>query len=236
MRIFPIAQTQMLWANVEHGLPEFTTDPCSDGEALIQLAGRLCYLSWNRPNPATSTPEGYLANIRQQGHFSVYEHVAVSFYMDGVSRSCTHEVIRHRHLSFSELSQRFVDMGSAKVVTPPAMADIDDSVLDHAMNRARMSYDRILSLLTGRGATRKQIREAARSVMPNMTETAMVFTGNLRAWRHFISVRGSIHADAEIRKVAVAVAEHLREMYPAAMADIILRNEGGSQCVQVGQP
>lgn len=235
MQILPIAITQMIWPNLKEARPEFDTDAKSGGEALIEYAGRNCYQSWAKPNPATATIGGYLANIRAQGHFSVYEHVNVTFDMQGVSRSLTHELIRHRHFSFSELSQRFVDVSNAKVITPPAMTTGDDSVLHHAMARVQVSYDRILNILTGRGLSRKQIREAARAVMPNMTETKIVVTGNLRAWRHFIKVRGTIYADAEIRAVAVGVADELSKLFPDAMADLEFYFEDGHACVRLKQ-
>src|SRR3712207_7558756 len=76
------------------------------GEALAEFAGRACYQSWDKPNPATATNAGYLRHILEVGHLSVLEHGTVTMYLTGVSRSLTHELIRHRHFSFSQLSQR----------------------------------------------------------------------------------------------------------------------------------
>ena len=78
------------------------------GQALLEFAGRACYQSWSKPNPKTATNAGYLQHIIDVGHFSVLEHASVSFYITGISRSCTHELIRHRHFSYSQLSQRYV--------------------------------------------------------------------------------------------------------------------------------
>src|SRR5690554_1935779 len=90
-------------------------------DTLVEFAGRSCYQSWKRPNPATATNEGYIANILKQGHFSVLEHASATFYVQGVSRALTHELIRHRHLSYSQLSQRFVNEGREDdLVLPPA--------------------------------------------------------------------------------------------------------------------
>ena len=70
---------------------------------------RPCVLpEWSKPNPRTATNAGYLRHIIDVGHFSVLEHASVSFYITGVSRSFTHELIRHRHFSYSQLSQRYV--------------------------------------------------------------------------------------------------------------------------------
>ena len=92
----------------------------SDSDTLSHFAGRSCYQAWNMEREETSTNEGYLANILKQNHESVLEHGSATFYIDGVSRNLTHELIRHRHLSFSELSQRFVNMEDAKIVVAPA--------------------------------------------------------------------------------------------------------------------
>ncbi len=78
------------------------------GPALLEFAGRACYQSWSKPNPSTATNAAYLRHIIDVGHFSVLEHASVSFYITGISRSCTHELIRHRHFSYSQLSQRYV--------------------------------------------------------------------------------------------------------------------------------
>ena len=86
------------------------------GEALAEFAGRACYQSWSKPNPRTATNAGYLRHILEVGHLSVLEHGSVTFYLTGVSRSLTHELIRHRHFSYSQLSQRYVPgRGSALV-------------------------------------------------------------------------------------------------------------------------
>ena len=86
---------------------DWETDAAA-GEALVEFAGRACYQSWDKPNPRTATNAGYLRHILEVGHLSLLEHATVTFYITGISRSCTHELIRHRHFSYSQLSQRFV--------------------------------------------------------------------------------------------------------------------------------
>lgn len=207
------------------------------GEALLELCGRLCYLSFNRPNALTRKIADYLANIREQGHFSVYEHTSVSFYFDGISRNCGYEMLRHRHFSRSELSQRFVNMENAELALHPTLGETHEPgvLAADVFNMAKQGYEMIVELLSTPSRSRKQVREAARGVLPGMTETRLVQTGNLRAWRHFIKMRGNIHADAEIRAVAVAVAHHLVEMYPNAMADLEFYFEGDHACVRLLQ-
>src|SRR5437660_4048564 len=93
------------------------------GQALAEFAGRACYQSWSKPNPRTATNAGYLRHILEVGHLSVIEHGVVTFYLTGVSRSLTHELIRHRHFSYSQLSQRYVPERNAAVVEPEVIAD-----------------------------------------------------------------------------------------------------------------
>src|SRR5690554_5126308 len=115
MRVTLIGQTTFDAPDHIPWLPDETAT--QDGaEALSEFAGRACYQAWERPNPKTAHNVDYLANILKQGHESVLEHGSVSFYIEGVSRSLTHELIRHRHLSFSELSQRYVNVEEAPAV------------------------------------------------------------------------------------------------------------------------
>lgn len=195
----------------------------ADADVLAEFAGRACYQSWKRPNPATATVKGYLANILDHKHFSVLEHASATFYLQGVSRSLLAELTRHRHLSFSVLSQRYVDETYANMVTPPALRgdDLATAFLAEHWEIALNAYDRLVEHLTERkGLPRKQAREAARCVLPNMTETRIVVTGNHRAWREVIAKRNSPHADAEIRELAAALLHRLKRVAPASYQDI----------------
>jgi thymidylate synthase (FAD) len=191
------------------------------GQALAEFAGRACYQSWSKPNPATATNEGYLRHILEVGHLSVLEHGTVSLYLSGVSRSLTHELIRHRHFSYSQLSQRYVPEGDAAVVEPAVIAEdpeLHEKFLA-ATDAALTAYGELLEALEKRFADvpngtlrRKQARQAARSVLPNATETRIVVTGNYRAWRHFVAMRASEHADVEIRELAIACLRELQRV------------------------
>lgn len=239
MRAIPIAHTVELPENMKLAAGDWSppVGRYGVGEALLEFAGRLCYLSFSRPNALTRKISDYLANIRSQGHFSVYEHAVVSFYFDGVSRNCGYEMLRHRHFSRSELSQRFVNMEDAELALHPTLGETHEPgvLAADVFNIAKRGYEMIVELLSTPSRSRKQVREAARSVLPGMTETRFVQTGNLRAWRHFLTMRGNIHADAEIRAVAVAVADELSKMYPNAMADIEFYYEDGHLCVRLKQ-
>ncbi|MPQ96336.1 FAD-dependent thymidylate synthase [Modestobacter sp. I12A-02628] len=191
------------------------------GQALAEFAGRACYQSWAKPNPATATNAGYLRHILEVGHLSVLEHGTVSMYLTGVSRSLTHELIRHRHFSYSQLSQRYVPERDAAFVEPAVIAEDPElhARFTAAADAALAAYTELLQGLEEHFADvpnatlrRKQARQAARAVLPNATETRIVVTGNYRAWRHFIAMRASEHADVEIRELAIACLRELQRV------------------------
>ena len=209
----------------------WTTD-ADGGEALAEFAGRACYQSWKKPNPSTATNAGYLRHILEVGHLSVLEHGSVTFYLSGISRSLTHELIRHRHFSYSQLSQRYVPEKDAAMVEPDVIADDPElhAKFVAASEAAVQAYTELLEGLEKKFADtglqgahgtliRKQARQAARAVLPNATETRIVVTGNYRAWRHFVAMRASEHADVEIRELAVACLRELQRIAPNAFAD-----------------
>src|SRR3954469_2275502 len=209
------------------------------GQALAEFTGRACYQSWAKPNPSTATNAGYLRHILEVGHLSVLEHGSVSFYLTGVSRSLTHELIRHRHFSYSQLSQRYVPERDAAMVEPAVIA-ADPELHEKFAAAAAASvkaYEELLEGLEKRFADvpngtlrRKQARQAARAGLPNATETRIVVTGNFRAWRHFIAMRASEHADVEIRALAVAVLRELQRIAPNAFADFeVVRLPDGTE-------
>lgn len=203
----------------DHELPVMSADE------LAEVAGRACYQSWDRPNVDTATNIGYLNNIILQRHFSVLEHASATFYVAGVSRSLTHELVRHRHLSFSQLSQRYVDSTTADFVMPPALREYGQRQADVAelFEECLATYDEIADRLMTYGLPRKQAREAARAVLPNCTATELVVTGNMRAWRDFIEKRSAPSADAEIQELASALLERLTDIAPNSFQDLARR-------------
>lgn len=202
------------------------------GEALAELAGRGCYRSWQKPNPATATNAGYIRHILEVGHLSVLEHGSATLWFTGVSRSFSHELVRHRHLSFSQESQRYIDASDAATVVPPLFEGDDTAlgILASAEFATTQLYERLASraeeILATRDMSktdrRKQARQAARAVLPNMAETRIVVTGNYRAFRHFVDLRATVHADTEIRAAAIAALRELRKVAPNVFADYVI--------------
>lgn len=191
-------------------------DGAGDGQILIEFAGRLCYESFDLPNDATAENGPYIRNIVNQGHESVLEHASVTFYIEGVSRNLTHELIRHRHLSFSELSQRYVNMEDANVVNPPA----EGGGLFKLSESHKRIYQASVKRYMDQGLSRKQAREAARYGLPAGVETKIVVTGNLRAWRDVLKKRWTKYADAEMQILAEKLYHILDAEYPDVFEDI----------------
>ncbi len=199
----------------------------TDGEKLAEFAGRLCYMS--QKNPASRSTRDYLENIKRQGHGSVLEHANYSVLLEGVSRSLTHELVRHRAgFAYSQLSQRYVDESEANFVVPPAI--IGDESLESAWKKqveeAQRSYVQLVEQLMERYSwvgdkihRRKMSREAARGVLPNSTETKIVVTANARAWRTMLELRSSEGAEFEIRRCAIAMLRLFQRETPAFFSD-----------------
>ena len=208
-------------------LPVTWLGESTDGERLAEFAGRLCYMS--QANPAKRATRDYLENIKRQGHGSVLEHANYSILLEGVSRSLTHELVRHRAgFAYSQLSQRYVDESTASFVVPPAV--IGDEALEAAwrtqVETAQRSYVELVERLMGRYGwvadkvhRRKMAREAARGVLPNSTETKIVATANARAWRTMLELRASEGAEQEIRRAAIAVLRLLQAEAPGFFSD-----------------
>ena len=214
----------------------------SDGERIAEFAGRLCYMSQH--NPAGRTTAEYLRNILKQGHGSVFEHSTYVMLIEGISRSCSHELVRHRAgWGYSQLSQRYVDESHAAFVVPPAM--LGDAPLEAAwlaqVTAAQAAYVAAVEDLMRRYEwvadkvhRRKMAREAARSLLPNATETKIVVSGNVRAWRTMLELRCGEGAEQEIRRAAVAVLRVLAAEAPLLFRDFeIYRAEDGAEAARV---
>ena len=199
----------------------------TDGERLAEFAGRLCYMSQH--NPAKRATREYLENIKKQGHGSVLEHANYSILLEGVSRSLTHELVRHRAgFAYSQLSQRYVDESEANFVIPPAVAgnaELEGAWRAQVEGAQAVYVDLVAKLMDRYGWVqdkihrRKMAREAARAVLPNATETKIVVTANARAWRTMLELRSSEGAELEIRRMAVAVLQLLQAEAPGFFSD-----------------
>ena len=210
----------------DHGVA-WQTDTEIAGEHLVETAGRICYMSFAKPRPGGN--QAYIGHILEVGHGSVLEHAVWNLLFTGISRSLTHELIRHRAgFGYSQLSQRYVDESVAEYVEPDCIADDPElhQLWLETVARTHQGYmkltERLLKVFEAepdKTLRRKLARQAARSVLPNATETKIFVTANARAWRNFIEQRGSRHAEAEIRKLAIVVLKLMQQEAPNLFGD-----------------
>lgn len=243
-----------------------------DGELLVEVAGRTCYMSFG----GGRNHSDYIGNILGSGHGSVLEHAVINFLITGVDRSFTHELVRHRAgAAFSQLSQRYVDETKCQFVVPPALREEVDAAIKAvitrngsfpedikecfracaitygpsnsepvtaglewltSMIRSKLCYERLSDYLYKRNVARrpsegpiqtqeeitslrKGAREASRSVLPGACETKVFLTLNGRALRHVLEMRGSEHADALFREVAVMMWQSASTYLPDILGD-----------------
>ena len=213
-------------------IPDSIRAGSDESAAIAEVAARLCYMSYGRGRRDIAD---FITNLLRSKDGSVFEHINYGFAFTGVSRSLTHELVRHRAgFAYSQRSQRYVDETGCAFVLPPALAGADDEarlLLEEALSGAARSYDALVDALATaiprerfESATdhRKAIRQAARAALPNATETKIVVTANVRAWRHFIEMRGAPYADWEIRRLALMVLEVLRAEAPLLFGDFTI--------------
>ena len=202
---------------------------------LCKTAGQTCYASFGPKRTYNADAERYFRNIRESGHGSVLEHATFSFLFYGISRSVTHELVRHRAgFSFSQLSQRYVSGKVLRFVErpeypgDPELHASFERRIDQAAREYALIADRLLEqqkagseILSADAKTdlRKKVQQTARSVLPNETEAPIVVTGNVRAWRHFLEMRANPHAETEIRALAFRTYLCLAEADPLLFGD-----------------
>ena len=229
-RVYLVGRQQVDDAAIERFLSDYglswQTDTEVGAERLVEAGGRVCYLSFGK---GRRTKAEYIGNLIGQKHGSVLEHAVWNFIIAGVSRSFSHELVRHRAgFGYSQLSQRYVDESDAAFVVPEVIAEDERAyaVWLRAIEAAHSAYLELVEILQerfkdvpDRTLRRKLARQAARSVLPNATETIIFVTANARALRHFIELRGSEWAETEIRKVALQVLRIMQREAPSIFGD-----------------
>ena len=243
-RVYLVSRPSVDWAQIaaflqDEELPDIPSSiraGDSEAEAIIEVSARLCYMSFGRGRRDIAD---FIHNLLRSKDGSVFEHVNYGFVFTGVSRSLTHELVRHRAgFAYSQRSQRYVDETEGAFALPPALVMENGgpssslgtarAILTDALEGAADSYVKLVAELDSAlpkdkfdHATdrRKAIRQAARAVLPNATETKIFVTGNVRAWRHFIEMRGAAFADWEIRALAIRVLELLQAESPLMFGD-----------------
>ena len=204
-------------------LLEHTPEP----ERLVAAAARLCYSDKSADelleNFTPDKVESFVRKLVSLGHESPMEHVCFTFAIDGISRACSHQLVRHRiGVSFSQKSQRYVKEKQFDYVTPPKIAAKPElaAEFEQAMADMQAVYEKLLA--AGVPA------EDARFVLPNAASTSLVVTMNVRSLWHFFELRCCTRAQWEIRALANAMLAEVRKVAPLLFA------KAGATCDSMG--
>ena len=186
-------------------------------EKVIEDAGRTCYQSRAAGGPGCR--RAFIERVIRSGHHSVLEHAYATFRITGVSRSFSHQLVRHRLCAFSQQSQRYVNEEDFSPIEPSAIARYPEAhhLFQTAMAAARAAY-RDLRELGVRN-------EDARFVLPNATQTEMVMSANFREFRHIFPLRCDGKAQWEIRTAALQMLAILKQVAPSVFADFVIDEE-----------
>lgn len=209
--------------NVE--LVAFTPSP----EAVCDLGARVC-VSYDMPEPDEDLKA--LGHALASGHESVLEHATFTFAIEGISRACSHQLVRHRMASYSQQSQRYVNMDTFDWVVPMSIKDEDVEVdLGFKFVPASEIYEGLMIDIND--AYHRLVEagipeEDARYILPNACTTNIVVTMNARELRHFFSLRCCERAQWEIKQLADMMLALVKEVAPTLFED------AGAQCKQLG--
>lgn len=183
-----------------------------NAEQLIELSGRTAYQSQDKIT--NDSAEKFIRSLISRGHESVLEHSSASFKISGISRSCSHQLIRHRIASFTQKSQRYVKNNNFEYIIPESIKNNDAATI---IFKSIMEYSNgCYKSLNDLGIK----REDARFVLPEACETELVMTTNFREWRHIIRLRTDKSAQWEIREVCQEILKILKEKAPSCFGDL----------------
>jgi thymidylate synthase (FAD) len=219
-----------------------------DPEKVVASAAKLCYSASDIQDlTEKQTPEkvkAFLERLSNYGHMSPVEHISFTFGIEGVSRSLTHQLVRHRLASYSQKSQRYVTEGQFDYIVPPAIADIPEAKALYlkTMEADQRAYDELVDRLTAhhkaalmdqgksekdaQAAAQKKAFEDARYVLPNACETKIIVTMNARELLHFFNLRCCRRAQWEIRACATQMLKLVKPVAPT------LFTSAGPSCLE----
>ena len=191
------------------------------GEKACGVAAKTCTSS-DMPSMDDDNSKA-LMHALSSGHDSIAEHMTFTFAIEGISRACSHQLVRHRMASYSQQSQRYVEVNPFTYVKPKSIEDNDDAceVYDNIMMEIYGAYAELLRLYD-------IPEEDARYILPNACKTNIIVTMNARELRHFFSLRCCERAQWEIKQVADMMLALVKEVAPTLFED------AGARCKQLG--
>lgn len=185
-------------------------------ESLIEHAGRVCYRSAGKGDPAS-----FIQSRIREGHESIIEHACATFEVSGISRACSHQLVRHRLASYSQESQRYVDLSAPELVIPPSI---------QGNTEARAIWDGLIAQMIEAYQALRELgirKEDARFLLPNAAATRIVVTMNFRELLHFFRIRIHPAAQWEICQLAVRMLRLVEAEAPAVFGRLLAELRSG---------
>jgi thymidylate synthase (FAD) len=205
-------------------LLEHTPNP----EAVVAMAAKLCYspsdIESLKEKTAAKDQKQFVEKLMEIGHMSPIEHASFTFAVEGISRACSHQLVRHRLASYSQQSQRYVsEEAGFDFIIPPSIKKDGELAryFRDFMNKAQEAYSHIVSRLNEKGLKGEEANQDARFILPNACETKIIITMNARELLHFFKQRCCNRAQWEIRSMAINMLRLVSRTAPA-----IFRNAG----------
>lgn len=198
-------------------------------DKVVSMAAKLCYSPVGVEEIAQKITDEevdkFLGMLISLGHESPVEHTSFTFAIEGISRACSHQIVRHRMASYSQQSQRYVKLEQFEYIMPPAIAADEEAkaIFIDSMNSSQQAYNNLVKQLTQNGKTEKEAIEDARYVFPNACETKIVITMNARSLFNFFEHRCCERAQWEIRELAYQMLYECKKVAP-----ILFKNCGPS--------
>jgi thymidylate synthase (FAD) len=193
----------------------------ADPEETVAMAAKLCYspsdIELLKGKIAAKDQKKFVEKLVGMGHLSPLEHASFVFAVEGISRACSHQLVRHRLASFSQQSQRYVSEESGFDYVVPPSIDKDPELkryFDEAMEMAQKTYNHIVKKLNAQGLKGEEANQDARFVLPNACETKIMITMNARELLHFFSQRCCRRAQWEIRAMATEMVKLVKPIAP----------------------
>jgi len=179
-------------------LEDYTDEP----ERKIARFAAICYGSGTDDDSLNRR----IKHLMKVKHLATLRFANATFKIEGVSRTCTHQLVRHPHLSYLQESQRYVDQSNTSFVVPTNLDDISRVHVLSIYHGLKDAYDNLI-----KDGVKK---EDARYILPNGGTSSMYITGNFNAWIDFLRNRTDSHAQWEIRGVANQIAKELSKIAP----------------------
>ena len=188
-------------ANLNVILKQHTPNP----EQVIADSAKVCY---SKKDSTVENPQKLIENLSKKGHTSPFEHAFFSFFIEGISRACSHQLVRHRIASYTQASQRYVNETSFDYIVPPKIKDNPEALklfIEH-MASCQETYKKLMVIGI--------LKEDARYILPEATETKLTVTINARSLLNFFSLRLAKEAQWEIRRMAYRILDIVKSLIP----------------------